>query len=277
MAAGQVVEIGQHAELMARPDGAYAKLVAAQQYTADEEVQDEVLAGADPEADARDEKAAGALARQRSFADEKPGMKRTLTGRSAASAALSDKKVGLQAHGKSHSFFQLFVRMGKINSNEWPLLLLGTFGAIVSGMICASATRVLKLTARPGLRHRLRRRDSDVLAHRPGPAPPRRQPLRPLRLHHRHHRRRRADRQGRRVRLDVGAPRPQASPPDVPQHPASGHRLLRRDQPHDGRADRRRGRPGAEGARPRRHDARRSRPGRRHDRRRCHHRSRGCA
>ena len=148
MANGQVLETGQHAELMTRPDGAYRKLVAAQAYTASEEVVDNAAAGPDAKADALDEKAAGALARQRSFAEEKPGMKRTQTSRSAASAALSDKKAGLQSHGKEHSFFYLFFRcahgrqsvadvrsMGRINSAEWPLLLLGTLGAIISGMV----------------------------------------------------------------------------------------------------------------------------------------------
>jgi ATP-binding cassette, subfamily B (MDR/TAP), member 1 len=72
--------------------------------------------------------------------NEKPQfetLKRTGTGRSAASAALSEKRRDIESgHAdKKHSFFYLIRRMVQLNKGHYTHYVLGTAASILSGCV----------------------------------------------------------------------------------------------------------------------------------------------
>lgn len=135
-----------HENLLRNPDGAYSRLVNAQRFREEEE--------GDSEADSiiDDEKtvaAPGQLTREQleeMARNEKPqfeNLKRTGTGRSAASEALEQKQQrDLEAgvhETKTYSFMYLVRRMLHLNRDQYSKYIAGTISAVVCG--CVSPSR----------------------------------------------------------------------------------------------------------------------------------------
>lgn len=129
-----------HTELLKRTEGAYTRLVSAQRFREQTAADDEA-----DDASITDEKAPGGLTREQAdelARNEKPmfeTLKRTGTGRSAASQALSEKnrkdlESGAGAH-QQHSFFYLVMRMLKLNRDRKWLYFWGVLASIFSGCV----------------------------------------------------------------------------------------------------------------------------------------------
>jgi ATP-binding cassette subfamily B (MDR/TAP) protein 1 len=130
MGAGEVLEQGTHNELLANPDGAYAKLVQAQKLR--EQAQAEAAA---EDADA-DEPIADVVDIQKAAAAEVP-LGRTKSTRSLASELAEKKAAGIDAakHAPDLSLFQLFSRMAIINRSGWKMYVYGGIAAILTGAV----------------------------------------------------------------------------------------------------------------------------------------------
>jgi len=161
LTAGLILESGvtsdagsAHENLLRNPDGAYSRLVNAQRFREEE--------GGDSEASSviDDEKtvAPGQLTREQLeelARNEKPqfeNLKRTGTGRSAASEALERKQQrDLEAgfhETKSYSFMYLIRRMLHLNRDQYSRYIAGTVSAVVCG--CVSVSRLsLTRSSRP--------------------------------------------------------------------------------------------------------------------------------
>ena len=130
MSAGQVVEQGTHDELLAQ-EGAYHKLVTAQNFSHDNEVaaeaEEEVI---DAEEENLDLKMS--LSRKQSVSTTTDiQLRRISTARSVTTAALQ----GLQTveTGKEYGLWALTRLIASFNNKEWQLMLLGLFWAVVCG------------------------------------------------------------------------------------------------------------------------------------------------
>lgn len=131
-----------HSILLSHPDGAYSRLVNAQRFREQEEADKE-----DDDSITNVEKpaAVGTLTREQvdeMARNEKPQfetLKRTGTGRSAASEALSRKnKRDLESGAlerKEHSFFYLGMRILKLNQDRWTDYIWAVAASILVGVV----------------------------------------------------------------------------------------------------------------------------------------------
>lgn len=130
MGGGEILEQGTHNSLLENEEGAYATLVANQKLsqTAAEH------ASADVEADSDDDEVVPG-----SPLDEKfPGLKRSVTGRSVASALLEQQRTRREAEEEAKEkigFFTIFKRLLTLNKEHWRWYVAGTVAAICSGMV----------------------------------------------------------------------------------------------------------------------------------------------
>jgi ATP-binding cassette subfamily B (MDR/TAP) protein 1 len=126
MGAGEVLEHGTHNELLAKHDGAYAKLVQAQKLR--EQVQQE--------ADAESAKAPVTSDKiQKAAATEVP-LGRSNSTRSVASELAEKKAADLAANNvKDVSLYELFRRMAAINQSAWRMYIWGGIAAILTGAV----------------------------------------------------------------------------------------------------------------------------------------------
>ncbi|KAG9014674.1 GTPase-activating protein [Tulasnella sp. 427] len=153
---GGVLEHGTHTQLVADSEGAYAQLVIAQK-----------LHGEDPHSERlfKDEKVAGGLMTEAevkaTVAEEMPeALKRVGTGRSVASEALERKAGQNVTSEESHSLWYLLKRMALICHDDLGIYMLGTLGAIATGLVYPAfgivfgkAMNGFSLQDRHGLRH----------------------------------------------------------------------------------------------------------------------------
>jgi ATP-binding cassette subfamily B (MDR/TAP) protein 1 len=137
----QILEVGTHDQLLENPDGAYSKLVSAQLFREEQEIEGgEVIAGGvalmtreEAELAARDEKPAGAelkcMGSEVSLASEilKQGK-----GHNVEDSKLTEKSGPKET---KHSFFYLFKRMGQLNSGEKWHYLIAFVTAAALGMM----------------------------------------------------------------------------------------------------------------------------------------------
>ncbi|OCF58535.1 ATP-binding cassette, subfamily B (MDR/TAP), member 1 [Kwoniella mangroviensis CBS 10435] len=137
MGGGEILEQGTHNELLANENGPYAQLVANQKL-AQEAVEDS-LKVTPPEDQAlsrvKSTPAADSPIKEKEFSE----LKRAITGRSLASAALDDITARRQAKAleedKLPSSFGMYLRLLKLNSKQKNWYFFGTIGAICSGMV----------------------------------------------------------------------------------------------------------------------------------------------
>ncbi|KAF8575980.1 ste6-like protein [Ramaria rubella] len=131
MGEGLVLEQGTHSELLALPDGAYARLVHAQKLREGEE---ETLNGEEESDDVdRDGKADSAI--EKAAQDEVPLGRRDTGSRSVASEMLEKRRAEDTHESKQHSLPYLFMRMGKINRETWNMYIFGGIFAAMVGMV----------------------------------------------------------------------------------------------------------------------------------------------
>ncbi|KAM0748317.1 P-loop containing nucleoside triphosphate hydrolase protein [Meredithblackwellia eburnea MCA 4105] len=151
-----------HATLLKNPDGAYSKLVVAQRFR-ERRDEDEK----DSDSQSGDELPVGGLTREQAdeiARNEKPALalKRTGTGRSAASEALEQKRQrDLEAgQAKPHSFVYLLNRLVRMNTNSKLEYLIGVGAGIlcgcvypIFGIVFGGVIGVFSVTDRAELRH----------------------------------------------------------------------------------------------------------------------------
>ena len=114
MAAGSIVEIGTHDNLIKRPEGAYARLCNAQRIR---EATEEARGVDDNVPIIIDEDTKQIIPPE--DLDPLGRLKRQATGRSAVSSLLSHRRHEVTKKEKQHGFVYLFWRIGKLNSDEW--------------------------------------------------------------------------------------------------------------------------------------------------------------
>ncbi|WWD08398.1 hypothetical protein V865_006510 [Kwoniella europaea PYCC6329] len=137
MGGGEILEQGTHNELLANENGPYAQLVANQRL-AQEAVEDS-LKVTPPEDQAlsrvKSTPATDWPIKEKEFSE----LKRAITGRSLASAALDDITARREAEAleedKLPSSFGMYLRLLKLNSKQKNWYFFGTIGAICSGMV----------------------------------------------------------------------------------------------------------------------------------------------
>jgi ATP-binding cassette subfamily B (MDR/TAP) protein 1 len=132
MGDGQVIEQGTHAQLLANPEGPYARLVQAQK------LREAERRGEDFESSSEDEetaakKQAGAMG---VAAEQEDPLQRSNTSRSLASEILEQKR---RERGslkeRTYGTWDMFRRMGTINKEAVPYYIVGFIGAICTGMV----------------------------------------------------------------------------------------------------------------------------------------------
>lgn len=128
-----------HTLLLKNHDGPYSRLVSAQRFREKTE-EDESDTSSETAGPTQEEVAEMAKTEKPLFET----LKRTGTGRSAASEALSDKnRRDLEAgQGKPHTFTYLFMRMVRLNKGAYTQYGYGVVAAIVCGMV-SSTNRIL--------------------------------------------------------------------------------------------------------------------------------------
>jgi ATP-binding cassette subfamily B (MDR/TAP) protein 1 len=138
---GQILEVGKHDQLLENPDGAYSKLVSAQRFREEQEIEEcEATAGGmalmtreEAESAARDEKPAGAelkrMGTEETLASE---ILKQAKGHNVEDSQLTER-VGPKE--TKHSFFYLFKRMGQLNSGEKWRYLIALVAAATFGLI----------------------------------------------------------------------------------------------------------------------------------------------
>ena len=131
MGNGLVLESGTHAELLLDENGPYARLVHAQKLRESEVKQHESDAGSstqDAEKNADEETDAETI--------DNPdlGLSRIQSKRSLASEVLEQRRASQQGE-KTYSLPYLFMRMGKINRDQWPRYMVGTIAAFSKELI----------------------------------------------------------------------------------------------------------------------------------------------
>ncbi|WWC92101.1 uncharacterized protein L201_007055 [Kwoniella dendrophila CBS 6074] len=138
MGGGEILEQGTHNELLANEDGSYAALVANQKLA--QEAAEDALKVVPPEdqilASASAPRPADSPIKEK---DGFPDLKRAMTGRSLASAALDDINAqrdleALEAD-KLPSSFKMYARLLKLNAAQKKLYIFAGIGAIASGMV----------------------------------------------------------------------------------------------------------------------------------------------
>lgn len=146
MTGGRIVEVGTHAELLKKPDGAYQRLVSAQRFreaTEGEKAEAEEYTAEEERATERAILEKAALVRRQSSGSTKaemPDLHRANTGVSAASEAIEKRKqkdleLGITHEPVKHSMAYLFYRMGQLNKKEAPFYVIGVIGSAVMGML----------------------------------------------------------------------------------------------------------------------------------------------
>ena len=127
MGDGQVLEHGTHTQLLADPEGPYARLVQAQKLREAEQHGDSEDEGADAKAQAHAMEAAAA--------QEEP-LGRTRSTRSLASEILEQRRRE-QGSPKERRYGtrDMFKRMGTINREAIPLYIIGIMAACCTGMV----------------------------------------------------------------------------------------------------------------------------------------------
>lgn len=132
MGDGQVLEHGTHAQLLADPEGPYARLVQAQKLREAEQ------RGDDLESNSEDE---GVTAKKQASAIELAAEKedplgRADTSRSLASEILEQRRREQKSgQEKQYGTRDMFMRMGTINKESIPLYLVGCLAAMCTGMV----------------------------------------------------------------------------------------------------------------------------------------------
>lgn len=129
-----------HDNLLKNPDGAYSRLVNAQRFKEEEEAEASDSDSADERAPALGELTDAQI--KEMARNEKPqfeNLKRTGTGRSAASEALEEKRQrdieAGRVGGKKHSFIYLIRRMLIINKEHWLDYVLAVAASILAGCV----------------------------------------------------------------------------------------------------------------------------------------------
>lgn len=124
LSSGNKLEEGAHSTLLANPEGAYTKLVSAQKLreVAGEGFEEKEE---DPEELMRQEK--------EELGDD---LKKSATTRSAASIAISAKKGGADSELPEYGIFNLFFRLGRLNTGYYKVYAMGTAAAIVVCFLC---------------------------------------------------------------------------------------------------------------------------------------------
>ena len=139
MGEGVVLEEGTHNELLAREDGAYARLVQTQKLR-------EARERRTRERDSRDDdtldggvtssnegKPAGEI--EKASQELVPLCRRETGNRSIASQALEQQRAAEGTEGPEHSLPYLFRRMAAINRDTWSNYFLGAGAAVVTGLV----------------------------------------------------------------------------------------------------------------------------------------------
>ncbi|KAF8580728.1 multidrug resistance protein 1 [Ramaria rubella] len=129
---GVVLEQGTHEELLALPDGLYARLVNTQKLRETH--------GSEEGSSDGDEKSGVVVDMENTAQDEVPLGRRATGSRSLASEILEKRRVerGHEDDDQRISLVQLFIRMGKINRETWLLYAFGIVFAIMAGMVYPS-------------------------------------------------------------------------------------------------------------------------------------------
>ncbi|KAF8584127.1 P-loop containing nucleoside triphosphate hydrolase protein [Ramaria rubella] len=138
---GVVLEQGTHGELLALPDGLYARLVSTQKLRETREG-----GGGDGDGDGGDngddgdEQAGGVVDVEKAAQDEIPLGRRSTGSRSLASEILEKRGVGRGGDddGQRLPLVQLLIRLGEINRETWFLYAFGVIFAAMAGMVYPS-------------------------------------------------------------------------------------------------------------------------------------------
>jgi ATP-binding cassette subfamily B (MDR/TAP) protein 1 len=138
MGGGEILEQGTHNDLLSDEAGPYAQLVANQKLS-------QIAAENAPKDEEENPFSASdaALVSPGSPVSEKfPGLGRTTTGRSLASAAMGQvtrrREEAARDEDKIPSAWKLYARLLKINRDDKKLYIIGTIGAICAGMVYPS-------------------------------------------------------------------------------------------------------------------------------------------
>ncbi|KAM5379595.1 hypothetical protein ACJZ2D_003943 [Fusarium nematophilum] len=132
MTEGRIVEQGTHNDLLEK-QGAYYKLVAAQNIAAADELTAEEQEAIDEEEETlirkmTSEKQGGVIADPED--DIAAKLNRTTTSKSASSVALQGRKAETE---KKYSLWTLIKLIASFNKSEWPLMLIGLFFSAICG------------------------------------------------------------------------------------------------------------------------------------------------
>ncbi|KAF8585704.1 P-loop containing nucleoside triphosphate hydrolase protein [Ramaria rubella] len=162
MGEGVVLEQGTHDELLALPDGAYARLVTTQKLreAKERETGDEDMADVEGEKIGQDEGSMSQTSIEKAVQEEVPLGRRETGSRSLASEILEKRRAEDVSKDKQHSLPYLFMRMGRINRETWSMYVMGTVASIMTGMInpvfaivYGTAIQTLQETNHHQLRH----------------------------------------------------------------------------------------------------------------------------
>jgi ATP-binding cassette subfamily B (MDR/TAP) protein 1 len=132
MGDGQVLEQGTHTQLLADPEGSYARLVQAQRLREAEHRDDEFEANFEGE-ETTEKKQATAI---EIAAEKEEPLGRATTSRSLASEILEQRRRGQgSVQEKQYGTRDMFMRMGTINKESIPLYIIGCLAAMCTGMV----------------------------------------------------------------------------------------------------------------------------------------------
>ncbi|WWC65424.1 uncharacterized protein I303_108042 [Kwoniella dejecticola CBS 10117] len=141
MGGGEILEQGTHNELLANENGPYAQLVFNQRLA--QEAVDENLKVEPPEDQLLTSLSAVSRPADSPIKEKEfPDLKRAITGRSLASAALDDVRARREAEAldedKMPSALKMYIRLLKLNGAQKKLYFFASIGAICSGLVYPS-------------------------------------------------------------------------------------------------------------------------------------------
>ncbi|KAH7101159.1 multidrug resistance protein 1 [Auriculariales sp. MPI-PUGE-AT-0066] len=134
--AGEIVEHGTHEELMARGDGAYARLVEAQRLRETNTSDGTATPGGDDFAKIEDAALEDDAQQVEVTLKHQAPLRRASTTTSVSSGQLKAKQVArTEAKERDYGFVYLFRRMGRLNKSEWKSYLFGFAGSVAVGAV----------------------------------------------------------------------------------------------------------------------------------------------